>query len=114
MPKELYKTFVETIKRIEQQPGSRSELGIRTMMWISHALRPIFIDELQHALAVNPEDTSLDQDNCPSPKLMVDCSLGLVTIDEESSTIRLVHLSLYEFFKSQRQSIFPRADGIVQ
>jgi hypothetical protein len=113
MPKELDATFKETLDRIERQPKSRAKLGMRTLMWISHTRRPILVKELCQALAVKPEDTCLDQDDCPLPKHMVDYSLGLVTIDEESSTIRLVHFSVQEYFRENRKEIFPMGERII-
>src|SRR5271155_4715811 len=94
MPKELDATFKETLDRIERQPESRAELGMRTLIWISHARRPILVEELCQAFTVNPGDTYLDQDDCPLPKHMVDYCLGLVTIDKESSTFRFVHFTV--------------------
>ena len=113
MPKGLDATFKKTLDRIERQPESRAELGVRTLMWISHARRPILVKELCQALAVISGDTCLDQDNCPLPKQMVDYSLGLVTIDEESSTIRLVHFSVQEYFRENRKKIFPMGERTI-
>jgi hypothetical protein len=113
MPKGLNATFEETLKRIKRQPESRTNLGMRTLMWISHARRPILVEELRQALAVSPGDTSLNQDSCPLPKHMVACCLGLVTIDEESSTIRLVHFSVQEYFRRQRMKLFPLGEQSI-
>jgi hypothetical protein len=82
-------------------------------MWISHARRPILVEELRQALAVNPGDTYLDEEDYPLPKYMVDCSLGSVSIEEESSTIRLVHFSVQEYFCRVRKEIFPLGEQIV-
>jgi hypothetical protein len=46
-------------------------------------------------------------------KYTVGCSLGLVTIDKESSTIRLVHFSVQEYFRQQRKEIFPMGERTV-
>ena len=99
MPKELDTTFKGVADRIKRQPKSHAELGMRTLIWISHARRTLLVKELCQALAANLENTCLDQDNSPLPKHMVDFGLGLVTIDEESSTIRLVHFSVQEYFR---------------
>jgi hypothetical protein len=113
MPRKLDAAFKETLDRIERHPKSQAELGIKTLMWISHARRPILAKELCQALAVNLEDTYLDQDEYPLPKHMVNYSLVLVTIDEESSTIRLVHLSVQEYFRENRKEIFPMGEQII-
>ena len=45
--------------------------------------------------------------------MMIECCLGLVTFDRESSSIRLVHYSLQEFFRDQREEISPLGDDKV-
>jgi hypothetical protein len=113
LPKGLDATIQETLKRIERQPESRAKLGMRTLMWISHARRPILVEELRQALAVSAAYTYLDQDGCPLPKYMADYCLGLVVIDEESSTIRLVHFSVQEYFRGQRKELFPLGERSI-
>lgn len=39
--------------------------------------------------------------------MMVDCCLGLVTVDEGSSVIRLVHYTNQEYFRENLDQIFP-------
>ena len=65
------------------------------------------IDELCHALAVEIESTDLDIDNTPSTDTILDSCLGLVIIDKEKSTFRLIHYSLQEYLSDH--NIFPRA-----
>ena len=113
MPKSLDATFGETLKRLQRQSRSRSQLGLNTLMWISHAKRPLRVEELQQALAIDPEDTSLDADNYASVKHMVECCLGLATIDEESSSIRLVHYSVQEYLQEHKAKIFPDAEQAI-
>ncbi|KAI5782826.1 ankyrin repeat-containing domain protein [Pyronema domesticum] len=42
-------------------------------------------------------DETLDWDNFPSEKSLIDWCLGLVIIDEETHTVRLVHKSLHDY-----------------
>jgi ankyrin repeat domain-containing protein 50 len=113
MPKGLGETFEETLKRIKRQSESRSKLAMRVLMWISHARRPLQLEELRQALAVLPGQANLDSENCPSQKSMVDTCVGLVTISHESSTLRLVHYSLQEYLHERRQEIFPLGERTV-
>lgn len=113
LPRELDKNFEATLIRIKRLPESRAELAMKTLMWITHAWRPLRIDELRHALAVKLGDTELDEDNLRPVNFMVDYCLGLVLIDHESSTIRLVHFTLQEYFQSQRVSIFPLGERMI-
>lgn len=113
MPKSLDATFDETLKRLQRQSRSRSQLGLYTLMWISHARRPLRVEELQQALAIDPEDTSLDMENYASVKHVIECCLGLVTVDEESSSIRLVHYSVQEYLQEHKDEIFPEAERSI-
>jgi len=78
------------------QPRSRSKLGMDVLMWVSHTERPLHVDELCHALGVEGS-TDLDIRNIPTIETLLACSLGLVTVEKSSSTVRLVHYTLQEY-----------------
>ena len=70
-------------------------------MWISHAERPLRADELCHALAVEIGSTDFDVGNIPSISTLVSCGQGLITVDKEASTVRLIHFTLQEYLFSR-------------
>ena len=107
MPRGLEDAYEETLTRIQRQPEGRKRLGMNTLMWISHTKRPLLVSELSDALATRSGATSLNPLYRPSQRLMVDSCLGLVTVDDESFTIRLVHYSVQEFFDNHGEQIFP-------
>lgn len=39
-----------TLARIKEQGESRSRLGMKVLMWLSHSERPLSVNELYHAL----------------------------------------------------------------
>ena len=80
-----------TIKQIKAQGGEKSRLGMSARMWISHAERLPRVDELCDALAVQLGSTDFDVGNIPSMLTLVNCCQGLITIDKEASTMRLIH-----------------------
>ena len=47
--------------------------------------------ELYHALAIEPGDKALNTDNVDEVEDIISVCAGLVTVDEESNIIRLVH-----------------------
>ena len=104
---ELGDVYGATIERIRGQDGDKSRLGIATLMWVSHAERPLSADELCHALAVKLGDTDFDVGNLPSMSTLVTCCQGLITVDKEASTVRLVHFTLKEYL-SAHPDIFSR------
>jgi len=97
---ELGDIYGATIERIQGQDGDKSRLGMTTLMWISHAERPQRADELCHALAVQPGSTDFDVGNIPSMSTLVNCCQGLITVDKEASTVRLIHFTLQEYLSA--------------
>ena len=65
------------------------------------------IGELCHALAVEPGESELDPDKIPDVEDMVSVCAGLVTVDDESNIIRLVHYTTQEYFERVRESWNP-------
>ncbi|KAL2399710.1 Ankyrin-1 [Exophiala dermatitidis] len=106
----LTEAFQSTINRISSLSLTRRDLAFRTLMWLSHAKRPLTVAELQHALALRLEDRDVDRDNFPSLKTLVDCCCGLVEVDRQGSTIRLVHYSLEEYLRGHDHGLFANAD----
>ncbi len=113
MPQGLDDAFEETLQRIQVQPENRKTMAMNTLMWISHAKRPLLIGELVDVLAIKSSERSLNKRNRPSQRLVLECCFGLVTLDEESSVIRLVHYSVQEYLLEHRAGIFPSGEELV-
>ncbi|KAK6531910.1 hypothetical protein TWF694_003073 [Orbilia ellipsospora] len=106
MPSDLRKTFDIALERVRAQSKQHAALALRVLAWLTHIKRPFYIQELCHGLGVEAETTSLDDENLPAPKLLVNVCGGLVAIDRDSSTIRLAHLTVQEYFKEISQRLF--------
>jgi len=89
-----------TLGRIKRQGGEKARLGMATLMWISHAERPLKADELCHALAVEIGSPSLNADNVPSIGALLAYCQGLVVVEKEASTVRLIHFTLQEYLRA--------------
>lgn len=113
MPRTLHDAFKEMLARIQRQPGGRKRLGMNALMWLSYAKSPLGVNELSEALAIRSGQSALNPKNRPSQKVMVECCLGLVTIDEESGRIRLVHYAVQEYFRDQLKEIFPSGESEI-
>lgn len=96
----LEDAYSTTLDRIRGQGRNRVKLGIGALMWISCSERPLKPEELCRALAVEVGTTDLNVDNIPSIRTLMSCTLGLVKIDEQASTVRLVHFTLQEYLTS--------------
>ena len=93
----LQEAYNTTLDRIRQQGRGKSNLGMATLMWVSRSERPMNWKELRHALGVDLDAGEFTIDNVPSVRTVLGCTLGLVTIDEYASTVRLLHLTLQEY-----------------
>jgi hypothetical protein len=109
----IYEVFESSFQRIQNQSGSRQQVAMNTLMWISYARRPLTINELRHALATHVGDRELDMDNMVPVRSIIEGCSGLVVIDHESSTVRLVHFSLQEYLQVRRQALFPGGDSVI-
>jgi len=69
-------------------------------MWISHSERPLEANELCHALAVEIGSPNLNADNVPSIGTVLACCQGLVVVEKEASTVRLIHLTVQEYLRA--------------
>ena len=92
--------YCVTLDRIKEQGGGKSRLAMAALMWISRSERPMSPDELCHALGVQIGSTNPNPDNIPSMQTLLASCLGLVTVDKEESTVRLVHFTLQEYLDS--------------
>ena len=86
-----------TIGRIKAQEGGGAKLGMEALMWISHSERPLSVDEICHALAVEVGSTDINPNNIPLIRTVLGFCQGLAVVDEGSSTIRLTHFTLKEY-----------------
>ena len=93
----LNDVYGATIERIKEQGGEKTRLGMAALMWISHSERLLQLDELSHALAVEIVSRDLNPERVPSVETLLSCCLGLIVIDREASTIRLIHFTLQEY-----------------
>lgn len=66
-------------------------MAMQVLAGITYAKRPLTTIELQAALAVEIGEPEFDPETMPDLADMVSVCAGLVTVDEESDIIRLVH-----------------------
>jgi ankyrin repeat protein len=105
----LDETYKQAMDRIENQGDELRALAKQILAWIIHAKRPLSITELRHAVAVRPNAVKVDIEFLPSDQTLRSVCEGLVTVDEKSNIVRLVHYTTEEFFKRTWQSWFHSA-----
>jgi hypothetical protein len=86
---------------------------MQVLSWITCAKRLITSSELRHALAVELDTSELDEENLPETGDIVSVCAGLVTVDEESGIIRLIHHTTQEYFERTWTSWFSNAPTYI-
>ena len=110
----LRDAYSASLARIKAQKGSKSRLGMEALMWLSHSERPLNANELCHALGVEIGSTNLDSQNIPAIETLLGCSLGLVTLEASSYTLRLVHYTLQEYLSNNTDLFHSPHSAIAQ
>lgn len=95
--------------RIDGQPPNRVARAKSVLSWISYAKRQLTATELCTALAVELGSSELDGDNILDVEDLVSVCAGLVTVDEESNVIRLVHYTTQDYLEGIRERWYPAA-----
>ena len=108
----LEDAYGTTLDRIKRQGEEKSRLGVATLMWVSHSERPLKANDLCHALAVEIGSPNLDTDNVPSIGTLIACCQGLIVVDKEASTVRLIHFTLPEYLRAHPE-LFSAAHSTI-
>lgn len=102
IPKDLNGIYDDAMQRIYAQDEDSSRLAIKVLSWVSCALRPLTVLELQHALARDSFGIGVTDSDIIDEGLFISVCAGLVIIDNESHIVRLVHYTAQEYFEHVR------------
>ena len=109
LPTSINDTYTEAWNRVQAQPSPQAELGRKILLWVSHAVRPLRMQELRHALGVEEGDEELDGEGLIDPAALTSFCAGLIIVNERSGLVSLVHPTTQEFFNERKADLFPRA-----
>jgi len=101
--------YEEAMERVDGQITNSRDLAKQVLSWITCAKRRLTTSELRYALAVEVNESELDEDNLPEVEDMVSVCAGLVIVDKESDIIRLVHYTTQEYFEQTQDHWFPNS-----
>lgn len=101
------------MERISAQLEGKQRLAMSVLSWIVHAKRRLTRTELRYALAIKAGKAGFDVSDLPEVSDMVSVCAGLVTIDQRSNVVRLVHYTAQEYLYQTRRKWFPGADSMI-
>jgi ankyrin repeat protein len=97
--------YSKTIERIQKQPTQ--DLAKRVLSLVVWARRPLTIQELQHALAINDGTVHLDEQSITEVEDIVSVCEGLIRLNHKDSILQLAHYTTQQFFEKNREIWFP-------
>jgi hypothetical protein len=97
------------MERIFAQGKGTRRKAEKMLAWLLYARRPLKTLELLHALAVEPGDKEIDDDNILEAAQLLTICAGLVTIDEKSDNVRFIHFTTQEYLQRNQETWLPFA-----
>ena len=97
------------LQRVENQRDGFRLLAKQLLGWVTYSARLMTVTEIQHALAIEPGTSELDEENLSDVDEIAGFCAGLVIVDEGTQCIRLVHYTTQEYFRRNGNSILPSA-----
>ena len=99
LPKSLLETYERAIDRIRK--AEKVQLAGKIFRCVAATKRPLRLEELREALAVEPGQTSRRPDRVINDMFGLLSSCGdLIVIDEEDLLVRFAHFTIKQFFLS--------------
>lgn len=115
LPEDLGEMYDHTLERIEALPKKRSRLAVDALCWVVFCCRRLTIEELRHALATTPRQEKFNREDLHSADDIRDFCLGLLSINEDTQEVALMHYSAQSHFQNVFGGRFPAFDAkIVQ
>ena len=113
LPEGIDETYSEAWHRVCTQSPDHADLGKRILLWIIHATRPLRVQELRHAIAIEKKDEEIDPDGLLDVAKLTSFCAGLVIVDEQRGLFSLVHPTTQEYFDKHKDVLFPAAHETI-
>ncbi|OBT92508.2 hypothetical protein VE01_09480 [Pseudogymnoascus verrucosus] len=105
--------YNDTMKRLKAQSSGMPTDSIILLSFVTHASRELTVSELEHALAIEVDESSFDTDNISDLREAIDSCSGLLEIDPEDQKVMLVHHTAKEYFDRTKETHFPDASAMI-
>lgn len=109
LPSGLDEIYDKTISRIQTQDEDRARTALLALSWIASSRRPLSLNDVQAALAVEPNDRELDPEGITHKADLLAACAGILVHNRETDIVSLVHYTLQEYFDKKAGSLFREA-----
>lgn len=101
------------MQRIQSLDSTSTECANKVLSWVLFAQRPMTIEELRCALAVEPDDSFLDEEALPDRDSLLSVCCGLIITSGDNDVVRFVHYTTQEYFERARHPQLSAAQGYL-
>lgn len=116
LPSSLEGAYEQLMQRIKSQANSHAELALRVIAIIRCACQPLEIGQLQEALAIQPGDEDVDEEDKPLEELLLSVCLGLVVSTDGPHRRKLIvfgHYTAMEFLNARPSTLTCSGDELL-
>jgi ankyrin repeat domain-containing protein 50 len=88
-------------------------LGLKLLQWVLYAWRPLTLEELRYAVAIDPAMTDIDPDLDLPPYSFTDSTFGLLSVDNDSKLVRFSHSTVRHYLTHHAELYFPSRHALL-
>lgn len=104
LPSTLHEAYDDIMRRIGEQETGSAETAKQTLTWVYYARRPLKMDQLREALAVEIGDRDR-KENGNSGTAVIDCCLSFVTYEKSTGIVRFLHPSVPRWLGNHNEKL---------
>ncbi|KAH6889038.1 hypothetical protein BKA70DRAFT_1163664, partial [Coprinopsis sp. MPI-PUGE-AT-0042] len=106
-PSSIEDVYRQTWSRISNEGRKHASLAQAVLIWVLNASRSMTIDELERAVATSPDTHKFEPGRLVPGATLVSICGGLITVEEESRLVRLVHYTAKDTLIDLLHGAFP-------
>ncbi|KAH6902536.1 hypothetical protein BKA70DRAFT_1112840 [Coprinopsis sp. MPI-PUGE-AT-0042] len=106
-PTDIEDIYTRTWQRIIHQGPKQLNLAKLVLLWITHAHGEMTIDALRRAVATSPETHVFNPKRMVPEALLISVCCGLVSVDDKTRTVRLIHYTTQDAILPRILELFP-------
>ncbi|UPL01629.1 hypothetical protein LCI18_012563 [Fusarium solani-melongenae] len=103
--------YSEALQKIEDQNSDDRDLARKALSFVFYAKRPLKLEELLHALVVEPGHEDLDRTALTGKHILLSATAGLLLVDQQTGEARLVHPTLHEYLEEKSSNHFLKPEA---
>jgi len=103
IPTAVDEVFEDTLNRIKLKGHAAYQLASKVFAWMIYATRPLHVEELLEAVAIEEWSNGQDLDDCIQEDFMMECCMGFIVVRTTDHTVHFSHYSIQQYLESRRE-----------